>query len=164
MIEQVVSLRELEKKNEGKIAQIPVKARMLFVETERVGLSSSNPEYDSLNGKTIHGAIVTRRSKRRTESTLSSGSWSCRSSTSSSSSICSEGEHFSRYALPIELELSIMGTVDQSLLDRAQVALVKRSKSFEVRRSLGERQKAATKETRVDNEGTFTTTLCSTEL
>lgn len=151
---------------------------MLFVETERVGLSSSNPEYDSLNEKTVHGAIVTRRSKKRPESTLSSGSWSCRSSTSSSSSISSEGEHFSRYALPIELELSIMGTVDQSLLDRAQVALVKRSRSFEARHlapargsfrtcstgSLDERQKAAVKETKVDTEGTFTTTLCSTEL
>lgn len=141
---------------------------MLFIETE---------SHDSLNGA-IERTFVTRRPRQRSSSS-SSSTWSCRSSTSSSSSTSSDGEHFPRFALPLELELSIMGTVDQSLLDRAQVALAKRNKNFrEVSRLsssgesvrsrstrwLDERQMTPDDGTQTDKEGMFTTTLCSTEL
>ena len=110
------------------------------------------------------------RTKRGiSESSISStDSWLSRASTiSNSSSSLSD----STFGLPLELELSIMGTVDQSILDRAHVAQDKRTRGC---RSLPSRQNSRTRllnfrtekdnETRTDEKGLLSTTLCSTEL
>ena len=112
------------------------------------------------------------RTKRGiSESSISStDSWLSRASTISNSS-SSLSDCFSTLGLPLELELSIMGTVDQSILDRAHVAQDKRIRSC---RSLPSRQNSRTRllnfraeeedETRIDEKGLLSTTLCSTEL
>ena len=110
-----------------------------------------------------------RPKRRASESSVSSmDSWLSRGSTISNSS-SSLSDYFS--VLPLELELSIMGTVDQSILDRAHVAQDKRTRS----RSLPPfRQNSRTRllsvrtdkdgETSLNQEGLLSTTLCSTEL
>ncbi len=111
------------------------------------------------------------RAKRGlSESSVSStDSWLSRDSTISSSSL---SNCFALLGLPLELELSIMGTVDQSILDRAHVAQDKRNRGCKSLSS--SRQNSRTKllqlrteeddETHVDEKGLMSTTLCSTEL
>ena len=113
-----------------------------------------------------------RPKRRASESSVSStDSWLSRGSTISSSS-SSLSDHFSM--LPLELELSIMGTVDQSILDRAHVAQGKRSRGSSSKSLLSSRQNSRTRlmsfrtdeddETSVNEKGLLSTTLCSTEL
>lgn len=112
----------------------------------------------------------TRPERRASESSVSSAdSWLSGDSTISSSRL---SECFSTLGLPLELELSIMGTVDQSVLDRAHVAQDKRGKRCSSRssRQLNSRTKLVNvrsdgeNETRINEEGLLSTTLCSTEL
>ena len=90
--------------------------------------------------------------------------------------------HFPAFSFPLELELSTMGTVDQCLLDRAHVALLKRSRSFSVGREFASRESRKHSHTdaclssswhefhmpnenkHIDDDDLQTTTLCSTEL
>ena len=113
-----------------------------------------------------------RPKRRASESSVSStDSWLSRGSTISSSS-SSLSDYFSM--LPLELELSIMGTVDQSILDRAHVAQGKRSRGNGSKSLLSSRQNSRTRlmsfrtdeddETSVNEKGLLSTTLCSTEL
>jgi hypothetical protein len=113
------------------------------------------------------------RTKRGdSESSISStDSWLSRASTVSNLS-SSLSDCFSTFGLPLELELSIMGTVDQSILDRAHVAQNKRTRGCRSLRA--SRQNSRTRllnsrteeddETRIDEKGLLSTTLCSTEL
>ncbi|CAB4024889.1 Hypothetical predicted protein [Paramuricea clavata] len=113
-----------------------------------------------------------RPKRRASESSVSStDSWLSRGSTIPSSSL---SDCFSVLGLPLELELSIMGTVDQSILERARVAQDKRSRGCSSRSLPSSRQNSRTRllnfctveddETRVDDKGFLSTTLCSTEL
>ena len=112
--------------------------------------------------------------RRGSESSVSStDSWLSRGSTISNSS-SSLSDSFSTLGLPLELELSIMGTVDQSILDRAHVAQDKRNKRCSSRSLLSSRQNSRSRSlnircdedelTSVNEEGLLSTTLCSTEL
>lgn len=115
-----------------------------------------------------------RPKRRASESSVSStDSWLSLGSTISNSS-SSLSDCFSVLGLPLELELSIMGTVDQSILDRARVAQDKRSRGCSSRSLPSSRQNSRTRllnfcteedyETPVDDKGFLSTTLCSTEL
>lgn len=152
----------------------PARIRMFIIKTES---PESSVEHTLTSGM-MEESFLRPRLQRRSESSLSTDSCSSRSSMVSSTSSFSDGERFSAFGLPLELELSIMGTVDQCLLDRGQVALIKRSRSFnggrlspsrgsnhtEKTSSLDRRRMTVDEHTQVDKQGLFTTTLCSTEL
>ena len=117
-----------------------------------------------------------RPKRRGSDSSVSStDSWLSRGSTISNASSCFL-HSLSILGLPLELELSIMGTVDQSILDRALVAQDRRargcssSKSLQsscqnYRRRITNILAEEDDEIRsVNGEGIMSTTLCSTEL
>ena len=140
---------------------------MVHIENESSRVKCTLPTMES-----NEQCLLRQESGSACSSTSSLGLSSCRSSTISSSS----EDHFQWLTLPLELELSTMGTVDQCLLDRAHVALLKRSKSFSSCRQLARMSIRRSSEcakveegsendnTQMDKHGTFTTTLCSTEL
>ena len=113
--------------------------------------------------------IVHRVKRRGSECSVSSiDSWISRGSTISSVS-SSFSDYFSTVVLPLELELSIMGTVDQCLLDRAQVAQIYRSRVSP--RSTLSRPKCRSNldierndTTSFNDQEMLSTTFCSTEL